>query len=385
MKLENLLKSLVLGATLGFINAQPAYGEDFIRRQSDSRIYSWCGKTNGDYFPSGNNSLFTKSTIENEELVKAAKKVTGGFKEDLKILTHFGTYAETLPDKTLNNLVQKYSLQIDKKLSGCVKQVAKDRYVYTAMTQFLADGGKLEDSSGKETAFGSYYEKHIYVNIDANMEKGGDLQLQKTIYHELLHYIFDKNDSGLIENNAGHTVILALEERFDASCFIRKGIVPLAESICSLYGETNDGKIGDEIKLLVKQNNFNELEKLVNSERLYTNLVKSGILLQLSKHHFLLQGTAVFADLNENQIQDIGYIYAVNAAILQQSLRLAVKLGKDVHISGVNCVNFFEKGHRNEKYQGKFSKFLENFLDRISHEPHQSLYSASFEEMDKIR
>src|SRR3989338_396258 len=142
MKLEKLLQTIVLGTALFLGNAQPAHSEEVIRRQSDGQTYTWKGKTNSDYFPSGKNALFIKSKPE------YVKGVTGGFKEDIRLLTHFGTYADRISDKTLGGFIKKYSSQMDSKLIDVVKQIARDKYVFIALKQFMEENGKLEDSSG---------------------------------------------------------------------------------------------------------------------------------------------------------------------------------------------------------------------------------------------
>lgn len=230
----------------------------------------------GEYYPSFHESLLTKMETP------TSREVSGGFEEDLKIMTSFGTFAETTPPETAAKFLAKYNGQLpeNKDLKSAIQSLIQDQHILIAVKQFLEDGGVFKSGRGR------YHLKPLAIEFGNFVDFGENLQAEDTLYHELLHYIFDKGDSVLSEvHNSGgadHYATPPLDERFKIITSIRKGSAPLGEGIDPLSGFTTEGKIKEKIDLLLKENDLNGLEKYLTSEDFFKNYVHSGMTTPLS-------------------------------------------------------------------------------------------------------
>ena len=228
---------------------------------------------NGEYPPSFNNSLF----LQKDNLINS--EISGGFSEDLKTYNRFGTFVEETSDKNLENLLLKYkdNLQINDNLKLIVKNLSKDNYIFIALNQFFEDGGVIKPGRGYYNMNALEIEFGYHENPDRNTS---------TLYHELLHYIFDKKDSDLFESHdnggADHYAISPLEERFDIIDAINQGNIPLSENIRNLYGFTSAGKAGEKIKKFLEDKDLPGLNAYLLSDDFYKNYVHSGMVTPLS-------------------------------------------------------------------------------------------------------
>ncbi|MFH1192999.1 MAG: twin-arginine translocation signal domain-containing protein [Candidatus Jorgensenbacteria bacterium] len=373
----------------------------------------------GEYYPSFKNSLFERSEAF------AGGEISGGFNEDLRVMDRFGTFSETIPDNQKSAL-EKYPNRIpaDQKMRMVIESVSKDRFVSQALEQFFLNGGMIE--SGR----GHYNRNPLEIEFGSG-ETGAESE--STFYHELLHYIFDKEDSILSEacdGGADHKAITPLDERFNIVASIKRGEVPIGPEIQNLYGFTTEGKIGQRLKIILEENNLDKLGVFVNQDDFLKNYVHSGMVYPLSnneysaKHRDLIfklsdkkalqirenydwtkdcsikevdfgeeRGVCVFVDvsdveqldvqllkdyvpeeniaalksflseyqhdrnkgrdyiLTDNQINDIAYLNALNAAILHGSFELAIAVSRETGVS-------LKQVYAREDYQAAFSRFL---------------------------
>jgi len=228
---------------------------------------------NGEYYPSFNNSLFDKKETP------TSSEISGGFPKDLKIYNRFGTFAETIPANNIENLLSQYkdNIQINDSLILLLKHLAQDSYVFIALSQFFKDGGKIKFGRGY------YSPKPLEIEFGNHEDL---IQNESTLYHELLHYIFDKENSTLSESHdsggADHHAISPLEERFNIIQAINQGTVPLGEDIHNLYGFTLEGKAGEKIKQFLTNNDLQGLNSYLLSDDFYNNYVHSGMVSPLS-------------------------------------------------------------------------------------------------------
>lgn len=140
------------------------------------------------------------------------------------LLIH-GVALRTVPHETIVALVQKYQTQIENNplLINAIYETAQDEETYKALEHFFQHGGSLDTwpSSGKYDPL----PLAIHVGID---------KPASTLYHELLHYLFDVNDSYVTEtpSNGGldHEVIAPLENRWKKIRAIRRG-EPLPDNL----------------------------------------------------------------------------------------------------------------------------------------------------------
>ena len=227
----------------------------------------------GEFYPSSQNALFQK--MENPTNTVAS----GGFEEDIQAMNKLGTFSEL--SSSVNALFDEYDAQIGSSdsLRKNIQLVAQDKFIFIALEQFLKDGGVLKRGRGK-------YDKNqlkIMFGTHKTQEEN-----QSTFYHELLHYIFDREDSILSEvdssGGADHFAISPLEERFKIISSIRSGKMPIGEEIDSLYGFTSDGSMGDKLKEALTNNDSEGLSSLIESDNFFTNYVQSGMVYPLSSN-----------------------------------------------------------------------------------------------------
>lgn len=229
---------------------------------------------NGEYPPSFNNSLF----LPKKDNLKSPE-ISGGFSQDLNIYNRFGTFVEETLDKNLENLLLKYKdrLQVNDHLKNIVKNLSKDKYIFIALSQFFEDGGVIKPGRG-------YYNRNS-LEIEFGYHENPNRNTS-TLYHELLHYIFDKKDADLFESSdtggADHYAISPLEERFNIINAINQGNIPLSENIRNLYGFTSAGKAGDEIKKYLEDEDLLGLNAYLLSDDFYRNYVHSSMVEPLS-------------------------------------------------------------------------------------------------------
>ncbi|MBD3244961.1 MAG: hypothetical protein GF335_03135 [Candidatus Moranbacteria bacterium] len=228
-----------------------------------------------EYYPSFKNSLF------DQKETPTSSEISGGFEKKLKI-NRFGTFAETIPAKEIDEFLSQYkdNIQKDDRLIPILKHLAQDSYVFVVLNQFFKDGGKIKFGTGR----GHYNSNPLEIEFK---DYGDPTQNESILYHELLHYVFDKENSTLSESydsgGADHHAIIPLEERFNIiQTIINRGEVPLGEDIQKLYGFTSKGRAGDKIKQFLQNNDLRGLNRYLLSEDFYRNYVHSGMISTLS-------------------------------------------------------------------------------------------------------
>ncbi|MDP3955810.1 MAG: hypothetical protein Q8Q18_01015 [bacterium] len=242
-------------------------------RESDFTLELHSLGEDNEYYPSFSNALFNKKETPTSQII------SGGFKEDLKISTRFGTFTKTDEDRSVENFCTTYAdrMAIDDASKKLVSHLSKDSCVAVALTQFFEDGGKIEHSRG-------HYSPHPLV-IEFGQHED-PLKNESTLYHELLHYVFDKENSVLSESydigGADHYAIRPLEERLIIILSILHHEVPLSKHIANLYGHTLGGMTGNTIQELLQEKDITGLEEYISSDEFHKNYVHSGMITPLS-------------------------------------------------------------------------------------------------------
>lgn len=242
-------------------------------KHNQGNVYHWNAIQNNDYLPRTNQIL--KQNIEPNDLV------TGGFDEDLKLFSNFGTYTLKTNQKDIEELIKRHSNQIHKKIEPNLNNLLKDHYLFVSFKQFFEDGGRINIwSSG-----GKYDRNPLALNIGVYDSKN----VEDILFHELLHYVLDKKDLNLTKvydtSGADHKLISPLEERFQIIRSINKGIIPSNLQLNSgLNGFTLDGKIGNRINSLIENQNLIELRDYINSDEFKKGYVRSSMTSVLSSN-----------------------------------------------------------------------------------------------------
>ncbi|MFA5076331.1 MAG: hypothetical protein WC480_02860 [Patescibacteria group bacterium] len=420
---------------------------------SFGNVYEWAGKDHraNDYLPSDTNSLLERASKLQEDGISGIMPV------DLEIMSKFGTFTERAAKKKIDALVEEFGGQIDNdpKLVSALRVIAEDSFVSEALTDFFRSSGRIEawPDSGK------YTPKPLKLSVGTN---GDNLETQKVLYHELLHYVFDKQDTAMAEmegrGGADHEVIRPLEDRFLITQLIDSGRMPLDRRLGALNGHSRDGRLGQKIQNMLDQKDYSALQGLVNSDYFYTTLVHNGVLSALSGNEYNSRARTIFLKLSDgssikfdedyklsmedqvsilggdgqpktiivtakdfrmfdsnkiwatgqipeadrsrvegllrelqadpdkgraqlyspDQVKDIAYLHAYNAAIMQGAWRLAFgyseKIGQAV-----------DQTFADQKYQGLFNLFIEKLADHQKKKSvEESVADAAFDIVDQL-
>lgn len=327
--------------------------KEVVVHSSGSR-WSWEALSNGDYTPRSNE-------IFNELETNTSSNVSGGFNREPKIFSQLGTYINQIPEKQINTLVEKFKNRIDKndRLLTALQSLLKDNSSYIIIEQFLNDGGRIEAWSHS----GRYTPNPLVLAVGID---GSNFDVEATLYHESLHYAFDKMNSILSESpdtgGADHCVISPLEDRLRIIQQIRNKQVPLFdENNSGLYGFTTDGKIGDKIKNYIDNNDLNGLESYINSENFQRGYVRSSMTMPLSSNDYYDQHPEDRERkyrLTDGQIIDIAFLNAINGAIIQQSVNIGISIANR---NSIRITKSFETA----EFQNEFQKFLSQYTKRL--------------------
>lgn len=252
------------------------FQKETVTHQSGNK---WCWKAlqGNDYVP-------MTYEIFKELETNTSNIISGGFYSDPKIVSQSGTYTNTTSAEKIRNLINKFEKNIspNKKIFSALENLLEDKSSYIVIEQFFKDGGKIEawPSSGR------YNQKPLIISIGT---EGNLLDIEKTIYHETLHYVFDKKNSTLFESRdsggADHFAIFPLQERLKIFQQIRNNQIPIHDEYNKgLYGFTTEGRVGEKIKKYVDQNNLEDLKEYINSEEFQRNYVRSSMVSLLSSN-----------------------------------------------------------------------------------------------------
>lgn len=303
---------------------------------------------NGEYYPSFNNSLFEK------EETSTSSEISGGFSNDLKINSRFGTFAETIPNNKIENLLSKYkdNIKINDNLIS-LEYLAQDSYFFIALNQFLEDGGKIKFGRGH------YSPKPLEIEF-------GDEDSELTFYHELLHYIFDKENSVLSESHdnggADHYAISSLDERFNIIQTVLKGEMPLGENIPGLYGFTLEGKAGEKIERFLQNNDIQGLNLYLVSDDFYKNYVHSGMFSPLSSINFAKNHRYFKLKLSNGNTLRIIEDYGLESADLVEKIEYGEIEGTYIDVN-IKDIKKFNTEALNSYVPNSDLKNVENFLE----------------------
>ncbi|MFA6354801.1 MAG: hypothetical protein WCX12_03945 [Candidatus Paceibacterota bacterium] len=232
---------------------------------------------NGEYYPSFHDALFERKKTS------TSSEISGDFSDDLKIYNQFGTFVETTDSPHFGDLLKKYDdrILVNENSRKVIKYLLQDNYVFVAMKQFFEDGGKIK--SGK----GHYSPEPLEIEFGNSEDEARN---EATLYHEILHYIFDKKDSSLSESHdtfgSDHHAIKPLEERFNIISSISHGKAPLGEDIENLYGFTSEGRAGERINQILNDGNLQEFNRYISSDDFYKNYVHSGLVSPLGSNQY---------------------------------------------------------------------------------------------------
>ena len=330
---------------------------------SSGTIEEWAARKNGDYAPR-TEEIFDKLDTEK------SKKVTGGFKEEIRLFSHTGTNTDTVSSENIEQLIDKYTdkIQENKRLHKALKSMIKDQSMYTMIKQFFEDGGVIEAFEYN----GFYSNKFIAAGL-----KGTDLDVKKSLYHETMHYFFDKTDAIIKEAEGGvqedHEAISPLEQRLKIIGHFRQGETPFADKkVRALYSFTTDGKIGKKLQGYVDNNNLDSLKQYVNSEDFERGFVRAGIYPTLSsisyydEHPGEREGSY---QLTPGQTIDVAFLYAVNGAIIQQTTNMGIEIARQ------NSTTLTE-AFKTPEFQERFDKFLTQYTNNLENPQAQPYKTA---------
>jgi outer membrane protein OmpA-like peptidoglycan-associated protein len=253
---------------------------------------------------------------------RAGRPIGGGFKTDLDVDIGFATGVETAADPEIETMIKSAGKRIDPALLPALRHVARDRFVLGALKSFLEkDKGKIEAlESG-----GHYDGDHSPPTLSIGTSEG-DVETNKTMVHELLHYVFDKSDSvvGEAKDNAGadHPAVEAIEARFLIVDLIRSGQPPLHKKLDSAFGEFLKGDdMFPKMQEAIAKDDRKGLAALVAKPEFMKQTVSSGLLYPAARLTTKTGGDEY--DYTAKQFRDLAFIHAQNAAIVRHAMKTA--------------------------------------------------------------
>ena len=324
-----------------------------------------------DYGPSGNNFIFRAARNP------VQKDVTGGFDKDLNLPYKFGVYVDLTDEDAINRLVAQFGGQIrhdpQGKLLEALKQVLRDRYVFYAFEQFFNDDGRLNGwSSG-----GKYDEKPLALNIGMDKDSWG---MKKTLLHELMHYVLDKMDSNIAaikrRGGADHSIIGPMEERFSLALMASEKVFKISDRLVYLHYFLQEGQLGPEVDRLIDSDDKQGLSALLASSRLVDHYVTASVLTPVSYVYFYRgkletegfpeaeirsdKGSGDYAVSDE--ITDIAHMNAYHAWIINESLRMALRLSSEKGMT-------IRAALQTDEFRQSFVDFVRRFSDAMTQDP----------------
>lgn len=310
------------------------------------------GRTLADYYTTGTATWFG-SVPENQVrwLRTPISPIRGGFERTPELATSYGfnldPVAPVLWERTLtsaNGLVSS-----EEGFRAHLRVAYQSQDTFECLKRYLEDRGQiLPVLTG-----GRYTPTPLRIISQTSATPPFDLGTtalprtlateSRTLFHELLHYVFDKMDSRHSEvtspGGKDHYFIAPLEERFVLTRLLLDGESPLVDEVHALYGYLQFGKVGEKLQRLLMSRDWRELERYTRSqEGAYTELVQSSLLPPASSRQVNLSSGREEPswNLTEDEIQDIGYLHAVNAAILVGAFRNLLTLRNAPEFQGIS-------------------------------------------------
>lgn len=322
--MKKTLSTILLGTSLFLNNCNNTERElDTVKHISSDSIWDYPVLIDKEYEPSYENSILKSVETDSSDQIK------GGFNKNIKIFTHYGTFIDTVDDESIEELIQKNKDNMNENAIPFLKDIAKDKYIFDSLEQFFTDGGSIYQF--KNWGGGQYInEKKLQLLIgDGN----DSLDTKRILFHELLHYVFDKSNNLLAESHdsggADHSLINPLEDRFRIMKSVREGNLPLNKQIRILYGYAKDGKIGEKIT----NYDVDSLENFINSEWFYKTMIHNVMVTPLSLREYALE----HPDTNDylltiENIQDLAYENDYNASLAKKAFNIAINNYKNKNI-----------------------------------------------------
>ena len=295
----------------------------------------------------------------------AGRPITGGFPSPLSLTVGYGTRARFPSAGVADALIRAHSAQIDPLLEPGVREIAEDKYVLRALRSYLStDHGRFV-----ATASGGHYDGASPPTIEVGTS-GGALDTRVTLFHELLHYVFDRSDSVLAEasssGGADHPAIEALQTKFTIIELIRAGQPPLDASIESAFGRFLAGS-ADRFPLMrdaITRDDPGALTAAVGSG-FVTTVVSSGLLGEASSLGFLPGASSSYV-MMPDQFRDLAFVWAQCAVIVRRAMVRAAAIARRLR---VRLADVFARA----EWQSEMSTFLRSFVRELQSNPRQGV------------
>ena len=201
----------LLSIVLGYDPPSAAAGDFLIQLENNPEPYVVPGlpAVPDDYYPTASPTSLVQTTnaawadfLTPDEQAGHTRGATGGFDDLLSLTVGFGTGVRFVEDGVFDDLIADSGDRIDTELLSPLIELCRDKYVYRVVRQFLiGDGGRFlaVPGGGPATAadsgwMGRYSRSEMSISIDTARDAW---QIEKTLVHELLHYVFHKSDSPL--------------------------------------------------------------------------------------------------------------------------------------------------------------------------------------------
>jgi hypothetical protein len=284
------------------------------------------------YAASGSNSLLASAAAP------AAAGSCSAFSEDLKLMTRFGTFRDEASEADVTRLILDHhdAYGNSETVRRALAEAARDRLVLAVARAFFEDGGKMAVSP----VGGEYMAKEKKIVIPpACLDLSGcvpELNRSGVIFHELLHYVFDKCATQLARSQgaggADHYAIHPLEERYRIVALIRQGRSPARAEFTGLNGFLKDGKLLDGIRHLSAKKDYAELKEFLSSRRFVSHYVKATMMeTAADSARAKAQPSEGIYQVSAAQSKDISAIAAGNAEIVRRALLIAVDVAEKAH------------------------------------------------------
>ncbi|MEQ1875666.1 MAG: hypothetical protein ABL958_03410 [Bdellovibrionia bacterium] len=294
------------------------------------------------------------------------RKATGGFGEDLKLHTRFGTFIEVVSDRDVNQLLAAHSKNITDigLLEKLLRDAARDRYIFSALKTFFENGGRFH----AQTSGGHYRAVPFAASVDpvqaliisiglarnefASKKKISpadflpEWNIRETAVHEIMHYVLDKMDATVSETldmgAVDHTFIDPIQNRFT-----------LIRTL--LGGGFHEGQGG-----FVYQAWKSSGRRDVHSPDFLTELDAADESAIYGKNEankvFRAQNSVrVHRDYSADEIHELKFMRSINVVLVQESVALAEA------VKPKNPRDAF----KDEKVREIFKAFLAEFMGEI--------------------
>lgn len=334
---------------------------------TEGNAFHWPGKiSDGDYFPSRTFALLQPgSNAANRQQLK-------NWILSFHLFDAYGTQSEVvLPQKKTELLAQYNNLITEnEKVRKGLEAIIEDRFVYKVCLDFLHEGGRISAMPGLNSHFNAS-RKVLEVGVDFQ-----DLDIN--IGHELMHHMTSKIRSPLwrrhTDQGLDHEIISPLEDRLRIIKLLHLGKAPISPASLAMNGYTEEGKIYEQLNFLISERDVVTLENYTQSEQFYTAYVHAGMLRPLWVQSDTKVGGTSF--LTAEHIQDIAYLHAFNAVILQYAFKIAISCQKKEQVP-------VSSAFASEDFKVVFKKFIFLFVRSLEKEPFISLRQTAAEAFNK--